>query len=131
MLDFIDCILDCTTDLPGWEYVNTKQFYLNGGCYELAKIIKKFVPEVQLLINITHDHCAVLYDGKAYDASGEVELDKFKLADQEDIEYMENQFGLPEKRMIKGIPFTEFVILVLNTCNLSGILPGTTIQKKN
>ena len=122
MLDFIDCIIDSTTDLPGWEYENTKHFYLHGGCYELAKIIKEFIPEVKLLINNKHDHCAVLYNNTGYDANGEVDLADFRLASQDDIDYMDENFGIPERRMVKGVPFTDAVINILHNCNLNGLL---------
>ena len=131
MTEFIECILDSTTDLPGWEYANTKLFYLSGGCYDLAKIIRTFVPEAQIVINGNSDHCAILYNGIVYDARGEIDYTGFKIADENDIAYMENHFGIPEKRMVKGIPFTQYVISILNNCDLSFLYKdNNTLTKK-
>lgn len=132
MIEFIECILDCTTDLPGWEYTDTRKFYLYGGCYELVKIIRYFIPEAQILINNTNNHCAILYNGIGYDANGEIDITNFKIADKYDIIYMENNFGIPEKRIIKGIPFVQYVIHIVNDCNLDFLYNKTlTLKRKN
>ena len=63
--EFIEFIVDLANDelyekLDG----DARNYFLNGGCYELAKIVKKYVDRCQIVINKSNDHCAILYQGK-------------------------------------------------------------------
>ena len=75
--------------------VSAKYIYLNGACYELAKMVKQVVPEAQILINQENNHCVVEYDGLLYDANGLVEkdVDQYQLAGEKEIKLMEEKFG--------------------------------------
>ena len=117
---FIEFIVDLANDelyekLDG----NAKYYFLNGGCYELAKVLKKYIPNSKIVINNESDHCAILYNGKIYDASGIIEgRSNFKIANNEDIEYMEDKFGIPEKENINGAKISDFLINELKECNI-------------
>lgn len=38
--------------------------------------------------------------------------------------------GLPEKKMVKGIPFTQYVIYIVNTCDLDFLHNNNTLIRK-
>jgi hypothetical protein len=64
-----------------------------GGCLVFCKILKKFYPNSKLLIDKKKGHCALLINEIGYDTSGKVNLNCFKVAEQEDIMYAENHYG--------------------------------------
>lgn len=49
-----------------------EMIYLNGACYQLHLLLKKFFPECQPYISKEKDHIISKYDGKYYDITGEV-----------------------------------------------------------
>ena len=118
--EFIDFIVDLANDelydkLDG----NAKNYFLNGGCYEFAKIIKKYIEKSQIVINKDNNHCGILYDGKVYDANG-INNNKsdFMIAKKDDLEYMDERFGIPEIQYIKGVRISDFLINEIKKCNI-------------
>ena len=118
--EFIEFIVDLANDelyekLDG----DARNYFLNGGCYELAKIVKKYVDRCQIVINKSNDHCAILYQGKIYDANGENPNKlEFFIANKEDLEYMEGSFGIPEVQYVNGIRISDFLINAIKECNI-------------
>ena len=94
---FIEFIIDLTNEddiFLGTDF-NAKIYFLNGGCYELYKIVKHYFHSAKCVIAKTNDHCAILYKDKIYDATGiRQDVENFKIANSNDIEYMDNYFGL-------------------------------------
>ena len=102
---------------------NANYYFQNGGCYELAKVVREYVPNSKIVINNSNDHCGIYYDGKMYDSSGIIEdKSKFKIANNEDIKYMEDRFGIPEKENINGGKISDFLIKELKKCNILHML---------
>ena len=137
MLDLIECILDSTTDLKHEAFCNlsTKQiqyFYTHGGCYDFVKIVKHFLPDITILVNsdIKKAHCVFSYNNILYDANGEVEnTNDYRIATEEDIEHMENSFGIDEYRYINGKPFVDAMIEILESCRLDSLITGIKEEK--
>ena len=96
MEQFINFVIDLAnedlyTQLDG----NAKMYFLHGGCFEFAKILKQYVKGSQIVLNKEFNHCGVLYSGNVYDATGMVkEKDKFIKVNENDLKYMENYFHL-------------------------------------
>lgn len=94
---FIEFVIDLVNEDQFFyeSQVNSKYYFLHGGCYELYKIVKYFFPQVKCLMETNLNHCAIEYEGNIYDASGIREDKKnFTLATEEDIEYLNRSFGL-------------------------------------
>ncbi len=92
----ISFINDLTNDLFYDKFFcDATLVYTAGGCYEYAKIIKKIVPACEIYVSYNKQHCIIKYDGKFYDTLGEVtkDIDQYKKAEQDDIYYMEDNFG--------------------------------------
>ena len=98
MIDkFIEFIIDLANEdevFIGTTF-NAKMYFMSGGCYELYKIVKYYYPNAECLISKENNHCAILYKDKIYDATGiRTDVDNFKITNSDDIEYMDNYFGL-------------------------------------
>ena len=117
---FIEFIVDLANDelyerLDG----NAKYYFQNGGCYELAKVVREYVPNSKYVIRNDNNHCGIFYNGKMYDADGIIkDISKFKIANKDDVEYMEDRFGIPEKENINGGKISDFLINELKECNI-------------
>ena len=72
-LDNISKFITFTIDLFNDEfssyidYVDSVYYFSNGGCYELAKIIKHYFPDAKFVMKNDYRHCGILYEGKIYD----------------------------------------------------------------
>ena len=80
----------------------------------LLLFLKKHFNNAECVISKTNDHCAILYGTKIYDANGiRHDVKNFKIANGNDIEYMENYFGLN----IKNLEASN-LIKEINNCNI-------------
>lgn len=121
---FINFVVDLTND-ELYELVegNAEIYFLQGGCFEFAKILKAYIKNLQIVISKNLDHCGVLYDGNIYDASGKVENKNiFNKASQTDLKYMEERFGIPEKQYIRGKRISDYIIDEIKECNIDHII---------
>lgn len=119
---FIGFVIDLANEeLCDFLDGDAKKFFLQGGCYEFAKIIKAYI-KCQIVINTDNTHCAVLYDGKIYDASNEIDSKSFNIASKEDIKYIEERMGIPEKHFIKGKTVSEYLIDEIKKCNIGFLI---------
>ena len=117
MIDkFIEFVIDLANEdeiFIGTKF-NAKMYFINGGCYELYKIVKHYYPNTKCVITKTNDHCAILYENKIYDAKGvRTDVENFKIANINDIEYMDNYFGLHINTLE-----APNLIKELNDCNI-------------
>ena len=124
MEQFIDFIVDLADEeLYSFFDGNARAFFLHGGCFEFAKIIKSNIKHSKIIINKEENHCGVLYRGKLYDANGLIkDKNNFRLASTQDIKFMEDNFGIPEKRYINGIRIVDFLNNELKFCNIEEML---------
>ena len=73
-IDKIDTLIAFVIDLFNDEFsqyidnVDSLWYFSHGGCYELAKIIKHYFPESQYVMRKDFNHCAILHEGRIYDA---------------------------------------------------------------
>ena len=117
---FVEFIVDLANDelyerLDG----NAKNYFLHGGCYQFAKIVKEYIPKSQIVINNESEHCGIYYDGNIYDANGIIkDKSKFHIAKCDDIRYMEEKFGIPEKENINGKKISDVLKEELKQCNI-------------
>ena len=124
MEEFINFIIDITDEEIG-NYLdgNVKHYFLNGGCYEFAKILKNYIKESKIVINKDSNHCGVLYLGNVYDATGKVDKkEEFQVATDKDQEYMEFRFGILEKQKVNGKKISEYLISILDQCYIADML---------
>lgn len=90
---FIEFIKDLTDEDYGHNisYLPSKVYFKSGGCYELVKIVKYFLPSSQIYIRNDYEHCVVCYKGILYDIDGIVEDNKiYHLATIDDISLLED-----------------------------------------
>ncbi len=90
---FIKFILDLVND-EFYQYlspVSAKYYFLNGGCLELAKVLKSYYPEGQYVINSQKNHIAFLYQNQIYDANGIAEKANWEIINN--INEFEDYYG--------------------------------------
>lgn len=80
-------ILEAYFQDAGWE----KQF-LNGGCYWLAKTLKRGIRDSSIMINRVQEHCALFFEGGLYDICGRISLRNFRIASERDLQFMEKNY---------------------------------------
>lgn len=97
-------------------FCDGKTLFQCGGCYEFVKIIKNYFEIDNILIEKKYDHCAFEYKGNYYDSNGLIkDKDKFSVATDKDILYIEDRFGIHLMRyqisdtLIKEISNIEMV----------------------
>lgn len=124
MEKFIDFVIDLANDeLYDFFDGDAKAYFLGGLCFEFAKILKEYIKESQIIIDTKNAHCGVLYEGNNYDASKRPDKKyNFTIANEEDIKYMENRFGIPEKKYIYGKTISQYLIDEIKECNIDYIL---------
>lgn len=124
MEKFIDFVIDLANEeLSTYFDGNARTYFLQGGCLEFAKIIKRFIKRCEIVINKELNHCGILYQGKMYDAKGIIrEINNFNIANREELEYMEQYFGIPEKQYINGIKISDYLINELKLCNIGSMV---------
>ena len=99
--------------------ITSKDYFLNGGCYILYKIVKHYYPDVKCMVKLSLDHCVIYYDGQIVDASlQELDINDYRFANEIDFIYMEEFFGTIEKI----IESSKSVIDEIELCNVKGIL---------
>lgn len=112
MENFIQFILDLVND-EFYQYLSpvlVKYYFLNGGCLELAKVLKHYYPEGDYVINDQNNHIAFLYQKQVYDANGIAEESKWKIIHH--LSELEDYYGnkeiyfehlLPHQAILKEI----------------------------
>jgi len=117
---FIEFIADLVNEFDIFyeREVDSKYYFLHGGCYELYKIVKHYFSDCQCMISKDLKHCAILYNNDIYDITGKLSnKNYFMLATTEDIRYMERCFGLNVDELKK-----DNVINEIDKCRVKGIL---------
>lgn len=76
--EFIKFLLDLFNDEFSYFFddVDAMYYFMGCGCYELAQIIKNYFPDAEFVVNKDFDHCAILYEGKIFDALSAVSLER-------------------------------------------------------
>ncbi len=126
MEDLINFIIDLANE-ELYEHLDendARDYFLHGGCYEFSKTIKSFIKNSKIVINRkTNSHCGILYERNIYDASGKVKNSQdFEVASNNDLEYMEERFGIPEKQLIEGKKISDFLIDKIKKCNINKLI---------
>ena len=122
---FIEAIIGIANEeLFEGKYENAREIFLYGQCYEFAKVLKHYITNSLFVINNNEDHCAVQFQGRIYDANGDV-TDKFigHIATEKDINYFENNFSIPEKSMKDGKRISEWLIDAISEYGYLNYLP--------
>lgn len=91
ILETIEIINQLTTDLYfDITKVEGKEYYLNGGCYELSCILKQIYPESNMYIRYDKSHIVTEINGHLYDANGYVtDINNYSVANNFDIQYIQ------------------------------------------
>lgn len=120
MVYFIEFVADLVSEFDIFyeQAVDSKYYFNHGGCYELYKVAKHYFPTVECAMKKDYTHCAILYNNEIFDISGKIEnIEEYRLATKDDIDYMEDRFGLH----IKEIE-SENIITELDKCRIKGKL---------
>ena len=146
-LDNISKFITFTIDLFNDEfsshidYVDSVYYFSNGGCYELAKIIKHYFPDAKFVMKNDYRHCGVLYEGKIYDVFDGLtkeqleekgikedeyikDLKDFKVLTEDEMEESMkiSPFGAGKDIIIEGKPVDEKMIDEISKC--SSVIAG-------
>lgn len=92
---FIEFIRNLTDEDYGHNisYFPSKMYFKNGGCYELVKTIKYFLPNSEIYMSNDYKHCVVCYKGILYDVDGVVEDNtNYHLATEVDLMYLDDPY---------------------------------------
>ena len=131
--EFIKFVIDLYNDEFNYtiDYIDAAYYFLHGGCYELAQIIKHYFKDAKYVIRKSdNDHCAILYQGKIYDAYDSYNeekkaelineginkreiyknLDDFYVCTKEEIDNFEKPLGLERPPKIDGKSVPEGII---------------------
>lgn len=117
---FIEFVADLVNefDIFYGREVDSKYYFLHGGCYELYKVVKHYFPESKCMISKDLKHCAILYDNEIFDITGKLSNKSFFMsATSEDIKYMERSFGLNVEELKN-----QNIINEIDKCRVKGIL---------
>lgn len=97
-------------------------YFLHGGCFELAKVIKHYFPSSNYALSKDFQHIAILYNEKIYDASlclekdeksyYNTELSNFNVVTEEDINNSTVNYG--RDIFINGKTIDEAIIEEIN-----------------
>ena len=126
MEDLINFIIDLANE-ELYEHLdgnNAREYFLHGGCFEFSKIIKSLIKSSRIVINRrTNSHCGILYERNIYDVLGKVNNPQdFEIASNDDLEYMQERFGIPEKQNVEGKSVSEFLVERVKECNINKLI---------
>jgi hypothetical protein len=124
-----DYIVDLFADLYDLDSDQSRYYFENGGCVELAKIAHYFCPESMIMCSMPLEHCAIAYGDNLYDATGIIDSDTFNIASKEDITYMEDKWG--REIRIKGQHVSDYMIGYIRKCQEDGTIKTINFIKEN
>ena len=104
-------------------------YFVSGGCYELAKIVKHYFPDTEYVVRNDHGHVAILESGTIYDAYDFYEdwqlkeknikekyykkdLNNFYISSEEELESFPVEFTKQDK--IDGLTVSEKMIELID-----------------
>lgn len=120
MLELIELINSLATELfYDKTYIDGKELFQRGCCYELFLIINKIIPEAELLICKNKNHVAIKYEDTLYDSKGIIQnQNDYKTPTRYDYYFIEENFGLSYKHL----HIKENIINEIETINIKDIL---------
>lgn len=128
MINFIEFINGLVDDeFTGYlGGVRASDYFQQGGCYELAKVIKYFVTSSNILLNSDRNHCCIKYNDNLYDSLGYVDEDSkvnFNEITDEDLNYLEDPttFGRVEIKFENQQPHIA-LIKEIGLCNMDNLI---------
>ena len=123
---FIDFIEGLTDDEYNnvLENIPSKLYFRSGGCYELIKTLKYFLPEGQIYVSNDFDHCAFYYKGVLYDIDGiKEDINEFHVATPIDLDYLNDEcfYGRAEIKFDGVNPSTALIRNIMQ-CRIDGLI---------
>ena len=109
---FISFIVDLTKEElfnNSFSYEETVQYFLSGGCLQLADIVHEFVPEIRYMEHKDYDHIGIFYKDHVYDATGEVDINDFNFVTDNRMAEIRDRYGIPEYNYINGMPVVQYM----------------------
>lgn len=122
-IDFIEVLTDDEYDYI-LEYIPSKYYFKNGGCYELVKTLKHFLPDGEVYVSNDFNHCAFFYRGILYDIDGIVEdINLFHAATLDDLDYINDEyfFGRIEIKF-DGVAPSAALVQDINQCRIDRLI---------
>ena len=121
-------------------------YFLNGGCYELARVIKHYFPKTQYVVRDDYDHIAILFNNRIYDAFDfyedwqlkkynigkelyEKDLSKFTIVTEDEIDNFPVEFNRND--IINGKRVSDALIEEIDKIDSIKILPNGKKKKLN
>ena len=106
------------------SYCSSKFYFKNGGCYELVKILKYFLPESEIWVSNDYKHCVFGYKGILYDIDGIVEDNSlFHVATEIDMHFLNDEklYGRSEIKFDSMKPSEALIKNILN-CRIEHLI---------
>lgn len=116
-------------------------FFMNGGCLELAKLVKYYFPETKYAMRKDFNHFCSFYDGKLYDAMdyfeewqikkynidvGNKDISNFKLLEEKEIEELPVEYGVIN--YINNLEVYKYIISEIEKINSVKVLKKDLIN---
>ncbi|MDD3453220.1 MAG: hypothetical protein PHN42_02960 [Bacilli bacterium] len=118
MQQFIKFIIDLVDD-EFYNYLGeskAEEYFLSGGCLELYKIIKYFIPDIDLFYNID-GHIRIGYQNYLYDVSGKYIIsDNYIKLTEDNMMELNDKLGRTEIRFERK-QVNVAIINELNMCS--------------
>lgn len=123
---FIEFIKDLTNDEFDHilECVPSEIYFKSGGCFELVKTLRHFLPDSQIYVSNDLEHCVFSYKGILYDIDGIIEdVESFHLATPEDLVYLNDEafYGRVEIKF-NGKQPSEALIETILDCRIDSLI---------
>lgn len=98
VIEFINFINELVDDeFSEYLDVPARYYFLHGGCLELAKVLRYYIPESTMAINENGDHIAIKYRNNLYDGTGKIEApERFFELNDDDVLYLSDYLGRNE-----------------------------------
>lgn len=99
VVEFINFINDLVNDEFDYciDYVDSKYYFMHGGCLEFAKVLHHYLKNSYIVIRDDFEHFAVEYEGNIYDTGGMVsEKGLYYRLSHDDLLKVEHRYGILE-----------------------------------
>ena len=109
-------------------YIPSKIYFKSGGCYELVKTLRYFLPDSEIYLTYSSepdvDHCALFYKGILYDIDGVIEdMNVFHPANKIDLEYLNDEYFYGRKEIrFEGKKPSEALIEEIKNCRIEHLI---------
>ncbi len=99
------------------SYEETVNYFINGGCLQLADIVHEFVPDMKYMEHKKIDHIGIYYKGNVYDSTGVQDINDFSFVTENRLKEIRERYGIPEYNYINGMSVVEYMKNIIMDCS--------------